>query len=135
MTNATLDQRDIEMDRDDGMTNSSKGIVTLLPLFAMTAFGAHANAITLNNFSDNNYDTISINSEHQQAPKMEISEGIEIPESNTGLTELLSQDVEQRTQEDFDVLEEFIEEILEHSEQQPGELKSLMYDNIDELLI
>lgn len=135
MTNITTEQRNIEMDRNGGMTTSSKGIVTLLPLFAVTAYGANTNAVTLNNFSDDNYDVAHVYSESQHLTKMEISEGIELSETNMELTEQSPQNVKQTPIEEFEVLEEFIGGILENSEQQPGELKSLMYDNIDRLLI
>jgi hypothetical protein len=135
MTNTAIEQSNIEMDRNGGMTTSSKGIVTLLPLFAVTAFGANTNAVTLNNFSDDSYDAAYVYSESQHLTKMEISEGIELSETNMELTEQSPQNVKQIPIEEFEVLEEFIGGILENSEQQPGELKSLMYDNIERLLI
>lgn len=142
MTKAVDERRNIEISSTGTLTATSMGsvgILSLLPFVVATSIGGpvgtHGISGTL---AEINNVATDVKIRYKPSPKISISEGVEIPtDSLESLFQTFSQDYNAKYThiEEFGILENLVGNILENSEQQPEELKSLMYDNIDELLI
>lgn len=139
MNNTKIERENIEISAEETMTTASTGIMALLPLVATTSLGATSIDLNSKNYSNEIYNTSpQVNIKNRPSAKLQISQGIEITENSI---DNLIQDSPQEINtnytiiEELEILETFVNDILNNANQQPGNLKSLMYDNIDDLLI
>ncbi|HYX05937.1 MAG TPA: hypothetical protein VE912_04310 [Bacteroidales bacterium] len=131
MSVSEINDENLRTYSDTTMSTASTGVISILPLLAATSIGASA-PIHMEHYP-------SSSNEHAQVERQEKPlEYLQISETNFNNISYASVDyldIQSEAKSEFQILHGFVTEILNDSKPQPGDLKSRMYENIDDLLI